>query len=75
MWPDWVSNPGPLTYESSALPTPLEDEAFLKGGILYKPIALRKATIVYNFGLSECNRVKEAFLLLEEQISQEFTPI
>ena len=21
MWPDWVSNPGPLTYESGALPT------------------------------------------------------
>ena len=27
------------------------------GGIL-NPIALRKANIVYNFGLSECNRVK-----------------
>ena len=28
---------------------------------MYKlnPIALRKAKIVYNFGLSECNRVKE----------------
>ena len=24
---------------------------------LYNPIALRKAKIVYNFGLSECNRV------------------
>ena len=23
MWPDWVSNPGPLTYESGALPTAL----------------------------------------------------
>ena len=23
MWPDWVSNPGPLTYESGALPTGL----------------------------------------------------
>ena len=23
------------------------------------PIALRKAKIAYNFGLSECNRVKE----------------
>ena len=21
MWPDWVSNPGPLTYKSGALPT------------------------------------------------------
>ena len=26
---------------------------------LINPIALRKAKIVYNFGLSECNRVKE----------------
>ena len=26
--------------------------------ILFNPIALRKAKIVYNFGLSECNRVK-----------------
>ena len=24
----------------------------------FNPIALRKAKIVYNFGLSECNRVK-----------------
>ena len=23
MWPDWVSNPGPLTYKSCALPTGL----------------------------------------------------
>ena len=23
MWPNWVSNPGPLTYESGALPTAL----------------------------------------------------
>ena len=25
---------------------------------LFNPIALRKAKIVYNFGLSECNRLK-----------------
>ena len=25
---------------------------------IFNPIALRKAKIVYNFGLSECNRVK-----------------
>ena len=25
---------------------------------LFNPIVLRKAKIVYNFGLSECNRVK-----------------
>ena len=28
MWPDQVSNPGPLTYESGALPTALRGPAF-----------------------------------------------
>ena len=27
MWPDWVSNPRPLTYESGALPTALRGPA------------------------------------------------
>ena len=27
MWPDWVSNPGPLTYDSGALPTALRGPA------------------------------------------------
>ena len=27
MWPDQVSNPGPLTYESGALPTALRGPA------------------------------------------------
>ena len=27
MWPDQVSNPGPLTYESGALPTALRSPA------------------------------------------------
>ena len=26
---------------------------------LFNPIALRKAKIVYNFGLSDCSRVKD----------------
>ena len=30
MWPDRVSNPGPLTYESGALPTALRGPALLK---------------------------------------------
>ena len=30
--------------------------AFLQ--MIFNPTALRKAKIVYNFGLSECNRVK-----------------
>ena len=28
------------------------------GGFQFNPVALRKAKIVYNFGLSDCNRVK-----------------
>ena len=31
MWPDRVSNPGPLTYESGALPTALRGPAFQMG--------------------------------------------
>ena len=27
MWPDWVSNPGPLTYKTGALPTALRSPA------------------------------------------------
>ena len=30
MWPDWVSNPGPLTYESGVLPIALRGLARLK---------------------------------------------
>ena len=29
MWPDWVSNLGPLTYESDALPTALRGPALI----------------------------------------------
>ena len=28
MLPDWVSNPGPLTYQSGALPTALRSPAY-----------------------------------------------
>ena len=31
--------------------------------IVFNPIALRKAKIVYNFGLSECNRVKQVDMM------------
>ena len=30
MWPDRVSNPGPLTYESGALPTALRGSAIIR---------------------------------------------
>ena len=37
MWPDRVSNPGPLTYESGALPTALRDPAASHDFICYYP--------------------------------------
>ena len=36
MWPDWVSNPGPLTYESGALPTALRGPCNLLNGVVTK---------------------------------------
>ena len=33
MWPDWVSNPAPLTYESGALLTALHSLATMEGNI------------------------------------------
>ena len=39
MWPDRVSNPGPLTYESSALWTALRSPAILT----WKPVKWAKA--------------------------------
>ena len=35
MWPDRVSNPGPLTYESGALPTALRDLASYKTDLAF----------------------------------------
>ena len=32
--------------------------------LCFNPVGLRKAKIVHNFGLSECNRVKVIILLL-----------
>ena len=37
MLPDRVSNPGPLTYESGALPIALRGPAFLLEGTIGKP--------------------------------------
>ena len=37
MWPDRVSNPGPLTYESGALPTALGGPAHLEPSYLDLP--------------------------------------
>ena len=53
---EWLNPPGnPESY------SPLQKwwRNKVKYQFTFNPIALRKAKIVYNFGLSECNRVKE----------------
>ena len=42
MWPDWVSNPGPLSLESDALPTALRGPAVCVcgGGGLYSHVSV-----------------------------------
>ena len=47
-----------LTHQIDGEPTPL-DLQYTVSTTLINPIALRKAKILCNFGLSECNRVKE----------------
>ena len=37
MWPDRVSNPGPLSSESGALPTALRGPAFMKNNRQFIP--------------------------------------
>ena len=44
MWPDRVSNPGPLTYESGALPTALRCLAVAFQGIKTTALVLRAAS-------------------------------
>ena len=41
--------------------------------ILFHPVALRKAKIVYNFGLSECNRVKKEIPKIFIETNDEMT--
>ena len=47
---------------------PLKASTLKRDLSAFNLIALRKAKIAYNFGLSECNRVKEKNWLLEELI-------
>ena len=42
------------------------------GKSIFIPIALRKAKIVCNFGLSECNRVKTNTVILLESQQEQF---
>ena len=43
------------------------DDVALSGELFINPVALRKAKIVYNFGLSECISVKRKNSLLGKQ--------
>ena len=45
MWPDRVSNPGPLTYESAALPTALLGPAERRGVCERKDTGLKRWNI------------------------------
>ena len=70
MWPDRVSNPGPLTYESGALPIVLRGPAiFLKApendkfnmewlNVINLTDLQNPIALRQSFGHSECNRVK-----------------
>ena len=51
MWPDWVLNPGPLTYESGVLPTALCGPALkekVKGELFGKEVLIRRNTVFLN---------------------------
>ena len=57
MWPDQVSNPGPLTYESGALPTALRGPAFaevlaLISSLVYKASRVCRQILVLKILLS-----------------------
>ena len=51
MWPDRVSNPGPLTYESGALPTALHSPAIRNNYFLgsYFLALTRKINLISEF--------------------------
>ena len=47
MWPDRVSNPGPLIYESGALPTALRDPAMCNAFIQQMYVTSRETSNSY----------------------------
>ena len=53
MWPDRVSIPGPLTYESGALPTALCGPARMYRSAFALPLALAMAVAVGSVGVSK----------------------
>ena len=55
MWPDRVSNPGPLTYESGALPTALRGPALIKEGLYIAQLWSEFTMIVLTILIVSCN--------------------
>ena len=45
MLPDWVSNPGPLTYESGALPIELRGPASVCIEVMRQPLNVLRAWV------------------------------
>ena len=60
MWPDRVSNPGPPTYESGALPIALRGPAQMSGEELNKHSCFRSDPIVcfMPVSCSPCNHLQ-----------------
>ena len=61
MLPDWVSNPGPLTYESSALPIALRGPAtsFSEANKKVNETKIGKDMLVHNAATSLLNMTTE----------------
>ena len=63
MLPDRVSNPGPLTYESGALPIALCDPALSLCPCLCLRIVLFDMRLVNNFIIAMCGVMKYSLLI------------
>ena len=72
MLPDWVSNPGPLTYESGALPIALRGPAGLFDNNKFPQLRFHCKYYKKNFAYrSECPRIigKKSALISEGFLS------
>ena len=71
MWPDRVSNPGPLTYESGALPTAL------RGFLVSKWLALElfQKVLTSGAGCRSAKRTKNNNLCKSENVLFKLAPV
>ena len=63
MWPDRVSNPGPLTYESGALPTALRGPAVLHINTSYSLEVMDQTRFFCHGWISQKSNQQELFFL------------